>query len=138
MREARRKLAIEKSAATAAGTQKKTKADMTSLTSELSQLKASVEAQVQAAGKAKVTEEEEMSEEIKKVLGNSTMLVEAAEDGDWNEVNRLLDQGVKPNGYDELGYTPLIMGCHAGMETAVEILLERGARVNFPTGTGTR
>ena len=107
-------------------------ADMTSLTSELSQLKASVEAQVRAAGEAKSTEEEEMSEEVRNMLGNSVLLVEAAEDGDWNEVGKLLDEGEKVNGYDEHGYTPLIMGCHAGMETAVEILLERGARINFP------
>ena len=106
---------------------------MTSLTSELSQLKASVEAQVRAAGESKPAEEkEEMSEEMRNKLGNSVMLVEAAEDGDWQEVGKLLDEGVKANGYDDMGYTPLIMGCHAGMETAVEILLERGARINFP------
>jgi ankyrin repeat protein len=54
----------------------------------------------------------------------------AARVGDVNEVERVLDQGLNPNLFDEIGMTPLHYAAAGEHFDVVSLLLRRGARVN--------
>ena len=54
----------------------------------------------------------------------------AAEDGDVEEVKKLLDEGYQPNLFDELGKTPLHYAAMRGHLDVMNVLLAAGADVN--------
>ena len=54
----------------------------------------------------------------------------AAQDGDIEEVKRLLKEGYQPNLFDELGKTPLHYAAMSGHLDVMNVLLAAGADVN--------
>jgi ankyrin repeat protein len=54
----------------------------------------------------------------------------AAQDGDFAEVTRLLNEGHEPNVFDELGKTPLHYAAERGNLDVMRLLLASGADVN--------
>ena len=62
---------------------------------------------------------------------DSTDLIDAVEDADTDTMYNLVVQGVPVNGFDEDGYSPLIMAACCGHVKIAHLLLEMGARVNM-------
>jgi beta-lactamase regulating signal transducer with metallopeptidase domain len=60
------------------------------------------------------------------------MLVEAADEGDLDDVRELLDRGVNVNAAVDGDGTPLIAAARGGHVDIVRLLLDRGADVNLP------
>jgi ankyrin repeat protein len=54
----------------------------------------------------------------------------AAADGDLAKVERLLNEGIDPNQFDEIGLTPLHYAARAEHFAVVALLVARGADVN--------
>ena len=54
----------------------------------------------------------------------------ASGDGDLETVKRLLQQGLDPNAFDDLGWTPLIHAAKRGHLDVVRCLLAAGAQVD--------
>lgn len=63
-----------------------------------------------------------------------TVLHRACIEGNFKQVQSLLDQGHPVNVRDYCGWTPLHEACNYGHEEIVGLLLERGANVNDPGG----
>jgi ankyrin repeat protein len=54
----------------------------------------------------------------------------AAEDGDLEEIERLILSGYDVDSFDDLGHTPMHRAVVGGQSKAVEVLLRRGALIN--------
>jgi len=65
-----------------------------------------------------------------KGIGQSSLIHDAALDGDIDEVQRQLDAGVDPNLKSSKGATPLFYAVYGGHLEIVELLITRGADVN--------
>ena len=65
-----------------------------------------------------------------KGIGQSSLIHDAALDGDIDEVQRQLDAGVDPNLKNSKGATPLFYAVYGGHLEIVELLITRGADVN--------
>jgi len=65
-----------------------------------------------------------------KGIGHSSVIHDAALDGDIDEVQRQLDAGVDPNLKSSKGATPLFYAVYEGHLEIVELLITRGADVN--------
>ena len=65
-----------------------------------------------------------------KGIGHSSVIHDAALDGDIDEVQRQLDAGVDPNLKSSKGATPLFYAVYKGHLEIVELLITRGADVN--------
>jgi len=65
-----------------------------------------------------------------KGIGQSSLIHDAALDGDIDEVQRQLDVGVDPNLKSSKGATPLFYAVYGGHLEIVELLITRGADVN--------
>ena len=65
-----------------------------------------------------------------KGIGQSSLIHDAALDGDIDEVQRQLDAGVDPNLKSSKGATPLFYAVYVGHLEIVELLITRGADVN--------
>ena len=65
-----------------------------------------------------------------KGIGQSSVIHDAALDGDIDEVQRQLDAGVDPNLKSSKGATPLFYAVYGGHLKIVELLITRGADVN--------
>ncbi len=63
-------------------------------------------------------------------IGQSSVIHDAALDGDIDEVQRQLDAGVDPNLKSSKGATPLFYAVYGGHLEIVELLITRGADVN--------
>ncbi len=62
----------------------------------------------------------------------STSLVQSTWKQDERGVRRALNRGADPNYFDdETGYTPLAIACEKGNVQIIQILVHRGAHVNF-------
>ncbi|XP_072167948.1 ankyrin repeat domain-containing protein 54-like [Diadema setosum] len=60
----------------------------------------------------------------------------AAQQGEYHEVLRLLDEGINPNRGDDRGRTALHFAITKGFRDIVQLLLDRGADVNQKDGIG--
>lgn len=60
----------------------------------------------------------------------------AAQQGDYREVLKLLDEGINPNRGDDKGRTALHFAITKGFREIVQLLLDRGADVNQKDGIG--
>ena len=65
-----------------------------------------------------------------KGIGHSSLIHDAALDGDIDEVKRQLDAGVDPNLKSSKGANPLFYAVYGGHLEIVELLITRGADVN--------
>jgi len=65
-----------------------------------------------------------------KGIGQSSLIHDAALDGDIDEVQRQLDAGVDPNLKSSKGATPLFYAVYGGHLEIVELLITRGGDVN--------
>ena len=65
-----------------------------------------------------------------KGIGQSSLIHDAALDGDIDEMQRQLDAGVDPNLKSSKGATPLFYAVYGGHLDIVELLITRGADVN--------
>ena len=65
-----------------------------------------------------------------KGIGQSSLIHDAALDGDIDEVQRQLDAGVDPNLKSSKGANPLFYAVYGGHLEIVELLITRGADVN--------
>ena len=65
-----------------------------------------------------------------KGIGQSSLIHDAALDGDIDEVQRQLDAGVDPNLKSSKGATPLFYAVYGGYLEIVELLITRGGDVN--------
>ena len=65
-----------------------------------------------------------------KGIGQSSLIHDAALDGDIDEVQRQLDAGVDPNLKSSKGAAPLFYAVYGGHLEIVELLITRGADVN--------
>ena len=65
-----------------------------------------------------------------KGIGQSSLIHDAALDGDIDEVQRQLDAGVDPNLKSSKGAAPLFYAVYGGYLEIVELLITRGADVN--------
>ena len=65
-----------------------------------------------------------------KGIGQSSLIHDAALDGDIDEVQRQLDAGVDPNLKSSKGATPLFYAVYGGHLEIAELLITRGADVN--------
>jgi hypothetical protein len=63
-------------------------------------------------------------------------IAEAAEDGDVDEVRRLLDAGADPNIRDDNGETPLFRALQGNHYEVAELLIDRGATVSIRNNMG--
>ena len=63
-------------------------------------------------------------------IGQSSLIHDAALDGDIDEVQRQLDAGVDPNLKSSKGATPLFYAVYGGHRKIVELLITRGADIN--------
>ncbi|WP_265025522.1 ankyrin repeat domain-containing protein [Wolbachia endosymbiont (group A) of Bibio marci] len=70
------------------------------------------------------------NEEIQTLLENTAKLLEAAREGNIEEVNSLISKGANVNAEDNNEQTPLHQAAAYGRKEAVEVLLNNGANVN--------
>ena len=76
-------------------------------------------------------------EDIDKILGKmsypevAAKMLYAAQEGDTNWVEKILDKGMSPNCQTRMGTTPLMFAVMRGYYDLAELLLKRGARVNI-------
>ena len=73
---------------------------------------------------------------IRQSNDSQNALVEAARNGDVNEVKRLLEKGVNVNGQAMYGYTALIASACMGHVEVVNLLVAKGADINLRDGVG--
>ncbi|MGY4503353.1 ankyrin repeat protein [Bradyrhizobium sp. GM24.11] len=64
-------------------------------------------------------------------------MISAASAGNLEQINKLLNADADPNATDEAGVTPLIAASIFSHETAVELLLSRGANRSLRTKEGS-
>jgi len=61
-----------------------------------------------------------------------TDIFEAVEQGDFQRVKALLEQGVKIDGVDRFGYSPLHTASFSHQDVILRYLIEKGADLNLP------
>ncbi len=74
--------------------------------------------------------------EPEKVNELNKSLLQAAADGNIEQVKSLLSKGAEVNAKDEKGQTPLHLAARQGHTAIVEMLLDKGAEVNAQTDEG--